>query len=127
MLEGRGVIIYLLLSAGFLLAAGIGLLRDKIWGYWLAFGTQLFGFVNIGVSIFLPGRTERLDRYMASIQLVFPPGMPALPMNYFGMLTVLALAGGMVVSAVLLWFLWACRKSFFEFVAAQSRREPNPE
>jgi len=125
MLEGRGVIIYLLLSAGFLLAAGIGLLRDKIWGYWLAFGTQLFGFVNIGVSIFLPGRTERLDRYMASVQLFFTPGMPALSVNYFGILLVLGLAGGMIVSAVILWFMWTCRRSFFDYVAVQCRSEPN--
>lgn len=121
MLEGRGVTIYLALSSGLLLAAGIGLLQNRIWGYWLAIGTQLFGFLNIGANILLPGRTDRLERYLSSFPFRFPPEMPAPSVNYFGMLMILGLAGGMIFSAVLLWFMWACRRSFFEFVAIQGR------
>jgi hypothetical protein len=126
-LEGRGVTIYLALSSGLLLAAGIGLLQNRIWGYWLAIGTQLFGFLNIGANILLPGRTDRLERYLSSFPFRFPPGMPAPSVNYFGMLMILGLAGGMIFSAVLLWFMWACRRSFFEFVALQAGPDPSAD
>jgi hypothetical protein len=127
LLEGKSVAIYLVLSSGLLLAAGIGLLQNRIWGYWIAIGTQLFGFLNIGATLLLPGRADRLERYLKSIPLIFPPEMHAPPMSYFGIVLALSWAGGMILSAVLLWFMWTCRRNFFEFVAVQSRPEPHAE
>lgn len=119
--------IYLALSIFLLLAAGIGLLKNRIWGYWLAIGVQLFGFLNVGASIILPGRAARLEKYMSSFQLNFPLELPGPPTNYVGMIMALGLTGGMIVSAVILWFLWTCRRRFFEFVAIQAQSKPKAE
>jgi hypothetical protein len=127
MLEGKAVMIYFVLSFFLLVAAGTGLLKNQIWAYWLAFGFQLFGFLNVVATIFLPGRAARLEEYTASFQLNFPPEFHGPPANFFGMTATLGLAGGMIVSAVVLWFLWTCRKPYFEFVAIQSRSEPRAE
>jgi len=126
-LEGKAVLIYFALSIFVFLAAGIGLLKNRIWGFWLAFGIQLFGFLNVSVSLLLPGRAGRLERYMSSFQLNFPLELPGPMANYFGMIMGVGLAGGMVVSAVVLWFLWTCRRRFFEFAAIEARSIHNAE
>lgn len=126
-MQGQAVLTYFVVSILVLLAAGIGLLKNRIWGYWLAFVIQLFGFLNVGASLLLPGRGERLERYMASFQLNFPLKLPGPTANYLGMTMAVGLAGGMVISAVVLWFFWTCRRRFFEFAALEARSIHNAE
>jgi hypothetical protein len=120
-LEGRVMTIFFALSLILLLAGAIGLLKDQIWGYWLTLGLNAFNLMNAVAILLLPGRPERFEKITAAFQRNFPMELPNPQWNYLGMF----LTGGwtivMIVSALLLWFLWECRLRFFEFVAMKAQ------
>jgi hypothetical protein len=125
MLEGRGVLIYFALFTPLMLIAGIALLKNKAWGYWLALGIQLFGFLNLAAITLLPGRTARWEIFTESIRRSFPPEMLGQALGFLTTLLTISFAGSFLIGLVILWLFWTRRKRFLDFAAMQSGSAPN--
>jgi hypothetical protein len=119
LLGNRGAIIYLVLTAAVLLAAGIALLKNRVWGYWLAFGNELFRLLNGAAILLLPGSAERWMRIAASIRSRFPSVMARHFPDFSPVLKV-SIGGGIIFGLIVLGILWMCRKRFFVFAAMQA-------
>jgi hypothetical protein len=125
MLEGRGMLIYFALFTPLMLAAGIALLKNKAWGYWLTLGVQSFGLLNFAAITLLPGRADRWETFTESIQRSFPPEMREQAQGFLATLLTISFAGGFLFALAVLWLLWTRRKRFLDFAAMQSGSAPN--
>ena len=119
MLHGKAMLIYYPLSVLLLLAAGGALLKNKVWGYWLALAIHLFNFLNVSAMIVLPGRAARLQGLMESVPFKLPPGAE-LPSNFLVTMEVFGLGAGLILSLIVLSLLLISRKRFFELAAIQA-------
>ena len=74
--SGRLLVVAPLLAAQF--AAGVGLLKMKLWGRTLAICVLFFGMLNIVITILVPGSQSRWDQAMQTIysQWGFPSFVP---------------------------------------------------
>jgi hypothetical protein len=120
MLEGRGVLIYFAVFAPLILAAGIALLKNKTWGFWLAAGIQLFGLLNLAATTFLPGRAARWESFMEYFQRSFPPEMREQAHGFPETFLTICFAGSFLIGIAILWLFWTRRKRFLDFAAMQS-------
>lgn len=118
LLQGKILSVHSLILAVLLLASGIALLKNKVWGFWLAFAIHLFNLLNMGTAIFLPGRIERFQTATASMPTL-PSGVP-FPTDFFVTMMTLGLAGGLAISITVLCLLLFSRKRFVEFAAIQA-------
>lgn len=122
-LEGRILPVYSALLAVLLLAAGIALLKNKVWGFWLALAIHLFKLLNMGTSIFLPGRADRFQKMVASMS-VFPSGVQ-FPPNFFVTMMMFGLGAGLVISIIVLCLLLFSGRRFLKFAAIQAQAIPS--
>jgi hypothetical protein len=116
-LEGKRLLIYYALFGAFMLASGIGLLKNKAWAFWLAVGIQSFGLLNIAAVVALPGREARWERLMESVSHSFPPETLDQSMSFLKSVMAISAAGGFLFALAVLWLLWSRRKRFLEFAA----------
>jgi hypothetical protein len=123
LLGNRGAAIYLVLSVSVLLAAGIALLKNQVWGYWVAFSNELFRLLNGATILLLPGSAERWMKIAASIRSRFPSEM-ARHLPDFSPILKVSFGGGIIFGLIVLAILWMCRKRFFEFAAMQAGSTP---
>jgi hypothetical protein len=125
LLGSRGAVLYFALSVSVLLAAGIALLKNRVWGFWLAFSNELFRLLNFAATVFLPGSAKRWEKVMASIQIQYSPEMPHPPLTFPPAFLWIGFGAGFLVGLAILSILWTCRKRFFELAAMQARPAPN--
>jgi hypothetical protein len=120
LVPGKAMLVYLVLSSGLLLLSSIGLLKDRVWGFWLTFAVHVLSLFSVGATLLLPGRTERLARYMSSFQSNFSPGVARSSSFVTRPLLTVGFSGGMIFSIVVLALMWTSRRRFFEFVAVKA-------
>lgn len=125
LLEGKVVAVYYVVSLSLLLTSGFALLKNKIWGFWLAFAIQLFGLLNVGANFLIPGSAGRFEKFATAINANFPSGMPLEPSNYARVFMPVGFAAGAIFSVAVLWLLWTSRTGFFE-VATAATSAPTP-
>jgi hypothetical protein len=126
LLGSRGAVLYFALTVSVLLAAGIALLKNRVWGFWLAFSAELFRLLNFAAIVLLPGSAERWEKVMASIRIPYSPEMPHPSPNFPPAFLWIGFGTGFLVGLAILSILWTCRKRFFEFAAMQAGLAPNP-
>lgn len=126
LLGNRGATIYFVLTVLVVLAAGTALLKNQVWGYWLAFSNELFRLLNYAAILFLPGSAERWTKIMASVRSRFPSEM-AQPFPDFSPVLKVSLAGGIIFGLIVLGILWMYRKRFFDFAAMQAGSIPRAQ
>jgi hypothetical protein len=118
LLGNKGAVIYFVLSVLVLLAAGLALLKNRVWGYWLAFSNELFKLLNCAAILFLPGSTDRWNKIMASFLSRLPSEMAGRFPDFSPALKV-GFGGEIIFELIVLGILCMCRKQFFEFAAMQ--------
>jgi hypothetical protein len=123
LLGNRGAMIYHVLSLSVLFAAGIALLKNQVWGYWLAFSNELFRVLNCAAILLLPGSAERWIKIAASIRSRLP-SETARHFPDFSPILKVSIGGGIIFGLIILGILWMCRKRFFEFAAMQPGSMP---
>jgi hypothetical protein len=123
--EGRGTLIYLALFTPVMVTAGVSLLKNKAWGFWLALGIQSYSVLSSAATLLLPGRSARLARFTESLHGSFPPEMRGQARGNPATIWMIVSAGGCLVALALLWLLWTRRKRFLDFAAMQSGPAPN--
>ena len=121
LLQSRGALMYYVLSIAVWLVAGIALLKNQVWGFWLAISNELFRLLNIAAMVFLPGSAGRWEKIMASIRIAYSPEMPRTTPTFPPTFLWIGHGAGFLIGVVILWTLLACRKRFFEFAALQTR------
>jgi hypothetical protein len=124
-LQGRALLIYYVLFTPFMLVAGVALLKNKAWGYWLALGIQTFGFLNLAATMLLPGRAARWETFTESIQRSFPPETREQAQGFPATLLTICFAGGCLVALAVLCLLWTRRKRFLDFATMHSGSVPD--
>jgi hypothetical protein len=125
MLEDRDLLVYFALISPVMLAAGISLLKNKAWGYWLAVGIQSFGILNLAATLLWPGRAARWATFTESLLRSFPPENREQFQGFLAPFWTICLAGSCLVGVVVLWLFWTRRKRFLDFAAMQSGSAPN--
>lgn len=127
LLEGKEVVIYFIINSSVLLLAGIALLKNRAWGFWLAFSVQLFGLLNIATILMLPGGAARWKNFTASLRPSFLPQVEGAEwfVSFPQAIYWIGLGTGFLFGIVILWILWTARKRYFEFIAIQTSRAPN--
>jgi len=94
---------------------GIALLKMKPVGRLIAIGYLIFGFLNVAVFYFAPGRSARVRKLLDLQQSIFPWMRPAQSnpfqadmMPFF----LVGAIGGVAFCLVLLYFLAAAKPAF---------------
>ena len=104
------VLILVLLAANSI--AGIGLLRLKLWGWWLAQIVSIFAVLNTACLFVVPGAMDRLNAAIAQREAAM--GVPEMPPQFISLRAamLISLGFGFAVYIAYLWILIAYRKAF---------------
>jgi hypothetical protein len=81
---------------------GFGLLRRKLWGFWLAVGYQLFAVVNGTFSLLSPERPVLIKEITASYELRTHQYL--LPNQFFDAIAILSLLVAAIFLMILLYY-----------------------
>ena len=73
-------------------AAGIGLLRLKVWSYWLALGLQVFWFFSGLVTLANPKYSELMQEVLTNTQLKLGQSYSGYTVERFDHIRILGLA-----------------------------------
>ena len=114
-LTGWQSVVFMLISGALNVYVGIALLKMKPVGRLIAIGYLIFGFLNVAVFYFAPGRSARLQKLLDLQQSMFPWMRPVQSnpfqtdmMPFF----IAGAIGGVVFCLVLLYFLAAAKPAF---------------
>ena len=114
-LTGWQAVAFMLVSAGLNVYVGFALLKMKPVGRLIGIGYFAFGFLNVAVFYFAPGRSARLTRFLDLQQSIFP-WMRSAQSNPFqpDMMPFLLIGaiGGVAFCLILLYFLVAAKPAF---------------
>jgi hypothetical protein len=114
-LTGWQSVVFMLISGALNVYVGIALLKMKPVGRLIAIGYLIFGFLNVAVFYFAPGRSARLQKLLDLQQSMFPWTRPAQSSPFQTDMMPFFLAGaigGVVFCLVLLYFLVAAKPAF---------------
>lgn len=119
---GRAAHMTLVVLALFDLAAGIGLLRLQLWGWWLAFTMCALGLVN-SLGFLLPSYRARFFDYMQAVHQSLPMGgTPVFDSHGTALLNGIGVAFGGFVCLILLALLLRAHWAY----AGKPNPTPNP-
>jgi hypothetical protein len=95
-------------------AAGIGLLWNKVWGYWLAVGLDVFYLLNLGVFFLLPNGSGRWQKFLTlSLASRLPEKIP----GFYRVFLLWIFIFGSVEVLVFLSVLLSGKKRYFAIAA----------
>lgn len=116
-LPGSSGLVVLILTFLAFFVCGIGLLKLKPWSYTLTMALQIFGFLNLGVSMLRPNYKTAMNDYIQEVQasMHLPPSPFAQPdlSRSFSVGMAFGLLGAVAVLSLLLFY----RSRFLENAA----------
>lgn len=114
-LHGVGAAIALATFCAFGLAAGIGLVRFRLWGWITALLFYVVGIANTASFLLIPGALDRFNSAIEQQYAAWAIPQSALPYSLTTMISAtmhISLVVGLVLGAAVLWALIAYRRAF---------------
>lgn len=108
-LHGAGAAISTLLLCGLNVAAGVGLLQMRRWGWAIALAGETIGAINVACMIIAPGALDMIYRYQAQ-QYSMPDAMDTEP--FFQSIMRFSLGFGILFAMAMIAALVKYRKAF---------------